>query len=153
MAFSFRADFERSEAAEYGDSSATYWDLYASEAEISDQKLVETLTSDTKAMSIMVVARSVLHTLRQPNPLPQNSIFSSIIAGFIYKLPRLFSQTTAKKPSVYCHSSFPRKTPPNYHLHFVRVLTLGSRRSAYSIKYPTRYQLLPGYDECLSMRS
>ncbi|KAH8995137.1 hypothetical protein EDB86DRAFT_3166275 [Lactarius hatsudake] len=33
----------RREAAEYGDSSSIYWKLYASEAGISDQKLVETL--------------------------------------------------------------------------------------------------------------
>jgi hypothetical protein len=31
-----------------------YWELYSSEAEISDQKLVETLTTDTLAMSILV---------------------------------------------------------------------------------------------------
>jgi hypothetical protein len=47
-------DFEQSEGAEYGDSSAAYWDLYASEAKISDQKFVDTLISDTEAMSIMV---------------------------------------------------------------------------------------------------
>ncbi|KAH9167003.1 hypothetical protein EDB89DRAFT_1817568, partial [Lactarius sanguifluus] len=59
------ADFEPAEAAEYGDSSTMYWNLYASEAEISDQKLVETLTADTGSMLIL------------------NSIFSSIIASFI----------------------------------------------------------------------
>ena len=47
-------DFMFLEAAEYGDSSATYWMLYMSEAEISDQKLVETLTTDTTAISILV---------------------------------------------------------------------------------------------------
>ncbi len=46
----------QSEAAEleYGDSSALYWKLYASEAETSDQKLVETLTGDTNSMLILV---------------------------------------------------------------------------------------------------
>ncbi|KAI9440902.1 hypothetical protein H4582DRAFT_1504096 [Lactarius indigo] len=53
------------EDAGYGDSSATYWNLYASETEISDQKLVETLTGDTNSMLFL------------------NSIFSAIIAGFI----------------------------------------------------------------------
>ncbi|KAI9440905.1 hypothetical protein H4582DRAFT_1876345, partial [Lactarius indigo] len=53
------------EGAEYGDPSAMYWNLYASEAEISDQKLVETLTGDTSSMLFL------------------NSIFSAIIAGFI----------------------------------------------------------------------
>ena len=48
------ADFGYTEAAEYGDSSSTYWTLYTSEAEISDQKLVDTLTTDTKAISILV---------------------------------------------------------------------------------------------------
>lgn len=31
-----------------------YWELYASEAELSDQKLVQTLTGDTKSMVILV---------------------------------------------------------------------------------------------------
>jgi hypothetical protein len=31
-----------------------YWELYASEAKISDQKFVDTLISDTKALSLLV---------------------------------------------------------------------------------------------------
>ena len=46
--------FWGTEATEYGDSSATYWELYALEAEINDQKLVDTLTSDMTALSIAV---------------------------------------------------------------------------------------------------
>ena len=42
------------EATGYGDSSATYWELYVSEAEINDQKLVDTLTSDMTVISILV---------------------------------------------------------------------------------------------------
>ncbi|KAI9440907.1 hypothetical protein H4582DRAFT_2074701 [Lactarius indigo] len=41
------------EDAEYGDSSAMYWNLYASEAEVGDQKLVETLTGDTNSMLLL----------------------------------------------------------------------------------------------------
>ena len=45
---------ERSEAAEYGDTSAIYWKLYMSEAEENDQKLVESLSGDTNSMLILV---------------------------------------------------------------------------------------------------
>lgn len=31
-----------------------YWELYAAEAELNDQKLVQTLTGDTKSMVILV---------------------------------------------------------------------------------------------------
>ncbi|KAH9017223.1 hypothetical protein EDB85DRAFT_682169 [Lactarius pseudohatsudake] len=94
------------EAAEYGDSSTMYWNLYASEAEIGDQKLVETLTADTNSMLIL------------------NSIFSSIIASFIietYKalqpnnnqeavclLSQLVSQeNSSQQSSRFCPSPYP----------------------------------------------
>ncbi|KAH9043970.1 hypothetical protein EDB84DRAFT_850425 [Lactarius hengduanensis] len=96
----------KAEAAEYGDSSTMYWNLYASEAEISDQKLVETLTADTGSMLIL------------------NSIFSSIIASFIietYKalqpdnnqetvclLSQLVSQeNSSQQSSRFCPSPYP----------------------------------------------
>ncbi|KAF8258836.1 hypothetical protein EI94DRAFT_1090863 [Lactarius quietus] len=60
-----REEGKGKDTAGYGDSSATYWELYASEAKISDQKFVDTLIGDTNAMSIM------------------NGIFSSVIATFI----------------------------------------------------------------------
>ena len=47
-------DFWAIEVTGYGDSSATYWELYVSEAEINDQKLVDTLTTDMTAISILV---------------------------------------------------------------------------------------------------
>ncbi|KAH9074985.1 hypothetical protein EDB83DRAFT_1887117 [Lactarius deliciosus] len=94
------------EEAEYGDSSATYWNLYASETEISDQKLVETLTGDTNSLLFL------------------NSIFSAIIAAFIietYKalqpnnnqetvclLSQLVSQeNSSQQPSRFCPSPYP----------------------------------------------
>ena len=46
------------EDAGYGDPSATYWGVYASEARISDKKFVHTLISDTKAMSLLVSSNS-----------------------------------------------------------------------------------------------
>ncbi|KAF8264436.1 hypothetical protein EI94DRAFT_1559684, partial [Lactarius quietus] len=60
-------------------SSATYWKLYGSEAEISDQKLVETLTSDTTAMSIL------------------NGIFSSIIASFMIQTSQFLQTNNAQE--------------------------------------------------------
>jgi hypothetical protein len=57
--------------------------LYASEAKISDQKFVDSLISDTRAMSIGVRGKKYLYTVLQPNPTSQNSILSSIIAGFL----------------------------------------------------------------------
>jgi hypothetical protein len=39
---------------EYGDTSATYWNLYLSEAEINDKNLVESLEGDTKSMELVV---------------------------------------------------------------------------------------------------
>ncbi|KAH9169432.1 hypothetical protein EDB89DRAFT_1471460 [Lactarius sanguifluus] len=96
----------KAEEAEYGDSSATYWNLYASETEISDQKLVETLTGDTNSLLFL------------------NSIFSAIIAAFIietYKalqpdnnqetvclLSQLVSQeNSSQQPSRFCPSPYP----------------------------------------------
>ncbi|KAH9055759.1 hypothetical protein EDB87DRAFT_1279522 [Lactarius vividus] len=94
------------EDAEYGDSSATYWNLYTSEAEINDQKLVETLAGDTNSLMFL------------------NSIFSAIIAAFIietYKalqpdnnqetvclLSQLVSQeNSSQRPSRFCPSPYP----------------------------------------------
>ncbi|KAI9440901.1 hypothetical protein H4582DRAFT_1504069 [Lactarius indigo] len=60
-----KSDVKRSEAAEYGDTSAVYWKLYVSEAEASDQKLVDNLSGDTNSMLIL------------------NGLFSAIVASFI----------------------------------------------------------------------
>ncbi|KAH9043978.1 hypothetical protein EDB84DRAFT_851071 [Lactarius hengduanensis] len=94
------------EDTEYGDSSARYWNVYASETEISDQKLIETLTGDTNTLLFL------------------NSIFSAIIAAFIiemYKalqpdnnqetvclLSQLVSQeNSSQQPSRFCPSPYP----------------------------------------------
>jgi hypothetical protein len=42
------------QAAEYGNTSATYWNLYLSEAEINDKNLVESVEADTRAMELVV---------------------------------------------------------------------------------------------------
>jgi hypothetical protein len=42
------------QAAEYGNTSATYWNLYLSEAEINDQSLVDSVEADTRAMELVV---------------------------------------------------------------------------------------------------
>ena len=51
------------QVAEYGDTSATYWNLYLSEAEINDKNLVESLEGDTKSMELVVSpsASVILH--------------------------------------------------------------------------------------------
>ncbi|KAH9034588.1 hypothetical protein EDB85DRAFT_994958 [Lactarius pseudohatsudake] len=53
------------EVHEYGDTSAAYWKLYGSEAEIYDQKLVDSLSGETQSMLIL------------------NGLFSSVVASFI----------------------------------------------------------------------
>ncbi|KAI0277847.1 hypothetical protein BC826DRAFT_1113672 [Russula brevipes] len=55
-------------ATKYGDTSATYWKLYMSEAEISDKKFVESLMGDTKSMVFL------------------NSLFSAIVGSFIIEI-------------------------------------------------------------------
>ena len=42
------------EDVRYWDSSATYWTKYMSKAELSDQKLVDTVIKDTTAISVVV---------------------------------------------------------------------------------------------------
>jgi hypothetical protein len=42
------------QVAEYGDTSATYWNLYLSEAEINDQNFVDSLEGDAKSMALVV---------------------------------------------------------------------------------------------------
>ena len=42
------------QAAEYGNTSATYWNLYLSEAETNDKNLVESLEADTKSTELVV---------------------------------------------------------------------------------------------------
>jgi hypothetical protein len=42
------------QAAENGNSSDTYWNLYLAEAEISDKDFVESLEGDTKSMELVV---------------------------------------------------------------------------------------------------
>ena len=49
------------QGAEYGDTSATYWNLYLSEAEINDKNFVESLEGDTNSM-VLVVSPSALPT-------------------------------------------------------------------------------------------
>jgi hypothetical protein len=41
-------------APKYGDTSATYWKLYAAEAEINDTNLVESLMGNTNSMVLLV---------------------------------------------------------------------------------------------------
>ena len=52
-------DFDQ--AAEYGNTSATYWNLYLSEAEINDKNLVESLEGDTKSMELVVSLRATAY--------------------------------------------------------------------------------------------
>ena len=101
-----------------------YWELYAAEAELNDQKLVQTLTGDTKSMVILVSSdASALQTASLILWL-RTAFSPQLSRALSYKLPRLFNQTTAKKPSVYYHSLFPLEAPLNHYPHSVLVLTL-----------------------------
>ncbi|KAH9043979.1 hypothetical protein EDB84DRAFT_851045 [Lactarius hengduanensis] len=96
---------KRREAAEYGDTSAVYWKLYVSEAEESDQKLVDNLSGDTNSMLIL------------------NGLFSAIVASFIietYKFLQpdnsqrtvdLLSQLVAEPNSTQPSSQDPNPQP------------------------------------------
>lgn len=53
---------------QYGDTSATYWKLYASEAEIYDENFVNTLKGNTESMVFL------------------NTLFSAIVAAFIIEI-------------------------------------------------------------------
>jgi hypothetical protein len=79
------AYLERSEAAEYGDTSAVYWKLYMSEAEENDQKLVDSLSGDTNSMLILVRGDAHAPTLCSAVSYYtlQNGLFSAIVASFI----------------------------------------------------------------------
>jgi hypothetical protein len=48
------SDMGPSKVAKYGDTSAAYWNLYASEADVFDKKYVERLKGDTESMIILV---------------------------------------------------------------------------------------------------
>jgi len=87
------------EVSKYGDTSATYWKLYGSEAEAYDRKYVENLRGDTESMVFL------------------NSLFSSIVASFIieiYKtlLPDRGEQTVGLLSQLVSQSSTPQPTSP-----------------------------------------
>ncbi|KAF8468066.1 hypothetical protein DFH94DRAFT_657338, partial [Russula ochroleuca] len=69
----------------YGDTSATYWKLYASEAEINDKNFLDSLMGNTNSMVIL------------------NTLFSSIVASFIIEIYKTLlpgnGQQTAGSPS------------------------------------------------------
>jgi hypothetical protein len=66
-------------APKYGDTSATYWKLYRSEAEINDKNVVESLMGNTSSMVFL------------------NSLFSSIVASFIIEIYKTLQ--TSNPPS------------------------------------------------------
>jgi hypothetical protein len=74
-----------------------YWKLYASEAEISDQKLVETLVGDTNSMLILVSRDTWVSHSTSTNPTPQNGIFSSIIGSFILQTSQSLQPSTGQQ--------------------------------------------------------
>ena len=49
---------DSSQVEEYGDTSATYWDLYLSEAKTHDEDLVEDVEGDTRSMELVVSLNS-----------------------------------------------------------------------------------------------
>ncbi|KAH8989444.1 hypothetical protein EDB92DRAFT_1799611, partial [Lactarius akahatsu] len=116
---------ERSEAAEYGDTSAVYWKLYVSEAEASDRKLVDNLSGDTNSMLILVRSAAQAPTLCSAVSYYtlQNGLFSAIVASFIietYKFLQpdnsqrtvdLLSQLVAESNSTQPSSRDPNPQP------------------------------------------
>jgi hypothetical protein len=95
-------------APKYGDTSATYWKLYGSEAEINDENLVDSLKGNTGSMVFLVsgdthrrlqvhIAVSMSHTIAL-----QNTLFSAIVASFIIEIYKTLlpsnGQNTADGP-------------------------------------------------------
>ena len=139
------------EAAEYGDSSATYWTQYLSEAEISDQKLVDTVINDTTAISVVVsgykwasksLRRSNLHAIEWHFRINNREFHHTNI-----------SVSSAKKqPSNLVTARSPGKRHSTISI-LSGSLSWGTFRSGNSVQYLTTHQFLPGLDEHLSMRS
>ena len=96
-------------APKYGDTSATYWKLYASEAEINDMNLVKSLMGNTNSMVLLVRGDAhyihIMVSYRLTITL-QNSLFSSIVASFIIEIYKTLlpasngQQTTNGPPSI-----------------------------------------------------
>ena len=90
-------------APKYGDTSATYWKLYGSEAEIYDEKLVEGLKGNTGSMVFLVSGdehgRSHVY-IASLTIILQNTLFSAIVAAFIIEIYRMLlpdnGQSTAE---------------------------------------------------------
>ena len=123
-----------------------------SEAEISDQKFVETLTTDTTAISILVSCDTRAPHLRQLN--------TRVIEWHFLGHSREFHRTNVPVSSA-------RQQPSNRllvvtarlpgKLHSTNSILSGSLswgtfRGSNSVQYPTPHQFLPGHDERPGMR-
>lgn len=139
-------DLEQSEAAEYGDSSTMYWELYASEAKINDQKFVDTLIGDTRALSILVRGneRAPHSLLTHSHPTEWHILFHN--CGFS---PTSVTGSSAKQQPgnrlLIVTARFAWKLHPSTATILSGSLPWGAIGSACSIKYSTRHQLLLGY--------
>ncbi|KAI0290603.1 hypothetical protein BC826DRAFT_913018, partial [Russula brevipes] len=63
----------------YGDTSATYWKLYASEAETHDEKFVQSLKSNTDSMVFL------------------SGLFSAIVGSFIIEIYKMLLPDNSKR--------------------------------------------------------
>jgi hypothetical protein len=73
-------------ALEYCDTSATYWKLYGSKAEINDRNLVESLLGHTNSMVFLVRHADFVFTSWSLTITSQITLFSSIVALFIIEI-------------------------------------------------------------------
>ena len=130
-----------------------YWALYTSEAEISDQKLVETLTTDTTAISILVSCDTLTPQMRQPNP--------HVVEWHFLGNSRDFHRTNVpvssarQQPSnrlLVVTARLPRKLHSTNSI-LSGSLSWGTFRGGNSVQYPTPHQFLPSHYERPSMRS
>jgi len=69
------SDLERDfKVAKYGDTSATYWNLYVSEADINDKKFIDSLRSDTNSMILLVSPRGISTSSQTLLSNPERSV-------------------------------------------------------------------------------
>ena len=133
-----------------------YWKLYASEAEISDRKLVETMVGDTNSMLILVSrdtwvlhsTSTLIHTTEWPFLFHNRGFYpTDVPVSSTRQRPR------NRLPIITARSKLhPRLHPKTFSILF-KSLPRGSLGGGHSNEYPTTSQPHPGYDQRPSMRS
>jgi hypothetical protein len=113
------ADVGISKVAKYGDTSATYWKLYGSEAEAYDKKYIESLRGNISSMVFLV--RDNIRSFRFLTVIsysqPCRTVCSPPSSHHLSsKYTRISSLTLASRPWSFYLSSSPNPALLNHHL-------------------------------------